>query len=281
MKRLLALFAAVTMTVSAMGITAMANENVSLVVNGEKIDFSDDQEPVIQNGRTLVPFRAVFEKIGAKVDWFEDIKRCQAEYGGITAGITIGDTTVSLGEAAQIESDVPAQIINGRTMVPLRILSESIGAGVDWNGTTRTITVNIFPLESEAPESEAYTLTQYETVRKASDGYNYIYASVAYPQLTTDGNFVPSLNTQLESSAKKAAESFVESYSDAALKIYENPPEHLFEVPYSLSANCQVEITVGNIAIITTDFFESKYGEDLNTYTDTIKINLANGKVVE
>lgn len=396
MKRLLALFVATIMYVSAMGITVVANEKVTLIVNGEEVDFSGDQEPVIQNGRTLVPFRATFEKMGADVKWFEDIKLCEAEYGGITVGITIGDTKVSLGEAAQIESDVPAQIINGRTMVPLRVLSESIGADVSWDSETRTVSVNISPVEGDATErvncdtksdlaegkvsvtyqypvvtevytgatvlnkniaqdianvakeiadtaetdktelnitydikynssglfsviylidgemvysnnygivngarisdedfaimtgagetaneNELYTITQYETECKDSDGYNFIYASIDYPQFTIDDDFAPSLNTQLENSAKKAVESFVESYSEAALEIYENPPAHLFEVPYSLSANCAVEITAENIAIITTDYYESKYDEDLYTYTDTIKINLNNGEVIE
>ncbi len=398
MKKILALLILAVISISAMSVTAMADEKVKLIINGAEVDFSNDQEPVIQNGRTLVPFRAAFEKMGAEVKWYDDIRLCEAEYGGMTVGIAIGDTKVRLGEGAEIESDVPAQIINGRTMVPLRILSESIGAEVNWDGITRTITVNTPKVTGEAPESvnydtnsaiaegkrrvayqypvitdnytgaavlnknivsdisdvaidvantsgtentelnityflahnsggiisviylindeiiyynhygiingarisdeeyaiatgvddveaadenEAYSVEKIEISKNGSDGYACINATVNYPKLLIDKDFVPSLNTQLENSAKKAAESFVESYLDDALKIYENPPTHLFEVPYSLYGNCEVEITDENIAVIKTEYSEAKYNEDLNTYTDIIKINLDNGEVIE
>ena len=272
-EKILALLMIIIFSISTMVTTVMADEKVKLIINGTEVDFSDDQEPVIQNGRTFVPFRTAFEKIGAEVKWHDDIRLCKAEYGGISVGIAIGDTKVSLSDGSEIESDVPAQIINGRTMVPLRILSESIGAEVNWDKTTRTITVNTL--------NKIYSINKYEASIDGSDGYACIYSTIYYPKFFIDKDYVPSLNTQLENSAKKAADSFVDSYLKDALEIYNNPPTHLYEVPYSLYGNCEVEITDKNIAIIKTEYFETKYSEDLNIYTDTIKINLENGEVVE
>ncbi|MGN1318204.1 MAG: copper amine oxidase N-terminal domain-containing protein [Lachnospirales bacterium] len=395
MKRLFAFLIATVMTITSASFMVMADEKINLVVNGAKVDFSGDQEPVIENGRTLVPFRAVFEKMGAKVEWFSEIQLCEATYGEVTVGIYIGDTKVILGEGAEIESDVPAKIINGRTMVPLRILSESIGAEVNWDSESRTVTVNTPEISGEAPESvnyttenataagkvlvnyqypvitdkytqvdvlnkniftdietvaseiaasaetdrselnivflvrhnsagifsvmyfiedetvywnnygivsgarisddeyymitdenfgtisESYSIESYDVSENGSDGYACINATIFYPKFNLEGDFIASLNTQLENSAKKAADSFVESYKEDALKIYENPPTHLFEVPYSLFGDCAVEITEDNVAIIKTEFSESKYDEEARNYEDIIKINLDNGEVIE
>jgi hypothetical protein len=156
MKKFLALTTAAMLAFSAMSMTAFAADGVTLVVNGATVDFAGDQGPVIQNGRTLVPFRAAFEKMGADVNWYDDIHLCEAKYGDTTVSIEINSTKVKLGDGAEIESDVPAQIINGRTMVPLRVLSESIGAEVKWDNATRTVTVNTPTVTGEAPESVQY-----------------------------------------------------------------------------------------------------------------------------
>ena len=109
---------------SAVGIilavnTSYAADDIKVSVNNEIIDFSGDQPPIIQNGRTLVPFRAVFEKMGASVDWDNDNKICKASLTDTTVSICIDSTTVAVNGKATVKSDVPAQIINGRTMVPI------------------------------------------------------------------------------------------------------------------------------------------------------------------
>lgn len=145
MKKAIGLFLATTLAISSLSAMALAEDKINVVVNGNAIDFTGNQEPVIQDSRVLVPFRAVFEEMGATVNWDADTKLCEADYNSASVGIKIGETTVTLDDGATVESDVPAQIINGRTMVPLRILSESIGAKVDWDGNTKTVTI-------EAPE---------------------------------------------------------------------------------------------------------------------------------
>lgn len=120
---------------------AAAADNIRVVVNNEAVDFSGDQPPVIINGRTLVPFRAVFEKMGASVSWDSSAEVCSASLAGSEVSIGIGSTAVYVNGKNTVTSDVPAQIINGRTMVPLRVLSESVGADVNWNASTKTVSV--------------------------------------------------------------------------------------------------------------------------------------------
>lgn len=120
---------------------AAAADNIRVVVNNEAVDFSGDQPPVIINGRTLVPFRAVFEKMGASVSWDSSAEVCSASLSGREVSIGIGSTAVYVNGKNTVTSDVPAQIINGRTMVPLRVLSESVGADVNWDASTKTVSV--------------------------------------------------------------------------------------------------------------------------------------------
>ncbi len=145
-----------TLALSTIGIAVLASsvsaaDNVKISVNGSFIDFTGDQPPIIQNGRTLVPFRAVFEKIGAVVDWNEYTKVCTASYNGKTVGIAIDNTAVTVNGKIIAQSDVPAQIINNRTMVPVRVLSENLGLNVAWDNKTKTVSVRVV---SETPQQD-------------------------------------------------------------------------------------------------------------------------------
>lgn len=116
----------------------MDSAPIRVVVNGQRLDF--DQNPVMQEGRTLVPVRGIFESLGAEVAWI-------GNGGWVVAGTpdTIinmqvdSDTYIVNGTVKKL--DVPAQLINDRTMVPVRAISESLGAKVDWNQGTKTINI--------------------------------------------------------------------------------------------------------------------------------------------
>jgi len=109
-----------------------------------------DVLPIIQDGRTLVPIRFIAEALGAEVDW----TRATADRP-ITIHITLNGQTLSFGigevtpQLAALGMDVPAQLMNDRTMVPLRFAAEFFGAVVDWDGDTRGI-------EIVAPVGETY-----------------------------------------------------------------------------------------------------------------------------
>lgn len=113
-----------------LSIPVSAEEQVEVLLNGSKIEFAD-QKPVIINGRTLVPLRGVLEAMGVTVGWIDETQTATAEKDGIKITLTIDDPTLyKNGEA--IVLDVPAQLINSRTMVPARAVSESFGARVGW-----------------------------------------------------------------------------------------------------------------------------------------------------
>lgn len=109
---------------------------VDLFVDGGKL--APDVPPTIINGRTLVPLRTIFEALDASVQWDNATNTATAQKGDITVEVTIDKSTAYVnGQANTL--DVPAQLINNRTMVPARFVSEALNARVLWDGRTETV----------------------------------------------------------------------------------------------------------------------------------------------
>ncbi len=99
-----------------------------------------DVNPIIENGRTLVPIRAFFEAMGAKVDWDEQTSTAKITAGRRNIAFTIGSGTALVDGQPQ-SMDVPPCLYNSRTLVPLRFMSENLGYHVVWDDLTKTVTV--------------------------------------------------------------------------------------------------------------------------------------------
>ncbi|WP_343032855.1 stalk domain-containing protein [Cytobacillus depressus] len=117
---------------------APKNSAVAVYINGTKQSY--DQPPVIENGRTLVPMRGIFESLGATVDWDPQSKIVKAGHTGTTIVLKIGSKTPTV-NGKVVPIDVPAKITNGRTLVPLRFVGEALGASVNYDSATKTITI--------------------------------------------------------------------------------------------------------------------------------------------
>lgn len=92
------------------------------------------------SGRVMVPLRSIMEALGATVSWEAETQTVSAQKPGFAFLMSIGDW-YAFANGNQITLDVPATIENGRTLVPVRVISESLGATVNWNGTSRTVTI--------------------------------------------------------------------------------------------------------------------------------------------
>lgn len=115
-----------------------ANDNIKVTVNGEYVAF--DQPPIIENDRTLVPFRAIFEKLGAKVEWDNNTRTVTAVKDGTTITLKIGEKAINI-NGENKELDAASQIVNDRTLVPVRAISEALGCKVEWDGETKTVII--------------------------------------------------------------------------------------------------------------------------------------------
>jgi hypothetical protein len=112
---------------------------VKVQLQGHYLDF--DQPPIIQDGRTLVPARAILEALGATLSWEAETKTVIAVRDGHTLRLQIGNPIPTLDGAPLEALAVPAQIIGGRTLVPARFVATNYQMNVTWNGASRTVEI--------------------------------------------------------------------------------------------------------------------------------------------
>ena len=113
-------------------------DSKTLLKNG--VASQMDVAPVIVNDRTMVPVRFIAEALGGTVDWNGDTQTAYITYNGSLVEVPIQSATIHVnGEAVTI--DTPSQIINDRTMIPLRAVAEGLGLDVSYDNNTRTITL--------------------------------------------------------------------------------------------------------------------------------------------
>ena len=117
--------------------------NSTFTVNG--ISNTLDSPPIIKNSRTLLPIRAIIEALGGTVGWDTTAKKVTVTLGSTTIELWIGKSIAKVnGVDTSIDSANPKvvpEIINSRTMLPLRFIAENLGCDVQWDGTTKTITI--------------------------------------------------------------------------------------------------------------------------------------------
>lgn len=113
---------------------------VNVIYGGNPVTF-DPMAFVVNDSTTLVPMRAVFEMLGADVDWDETSNTAIASKDGIKLSIQIGSSilyrngeAITLSEAGRLTAD--------KTYVPLRAVSEAFGNDVQWDGETSTVIIN-------------------------------------------------------------------------------------------------------------------------------------------
>jgi hypothetical protein len=119
------------------------HNNISVVLNGSTLSF--DQQPLnTPEGRLLVPIRKIAESMNKTVSWDDNTKTASIYYDNKILVITLDKTAMyiesqtSHEKLAEIQLEVPATIINGRTLVPIRAFCESLGATVNWDSATNT-----------------------------------------------------------------------------------------------------------------------------------------------
>ncbi len=117
------------------------DNNVNVKVYDQYVDFTSvNQWPFIENGRTMVPLRAVFEVLNCNVKWEESSKSAVVEYGSTKIIIPANSTTAYINGKAN-SLDVPAKLVNERIMIPLRFVSEAIEKTVIWNDADKTVLI--------------------------------------------------------------------------------------------------------------------------------------------
>jgi rhodanese-related sulfurtransferase len=122
------------------------------LLNDKKLTV--DPPPVIRNNRTLVPFRFIGESIGAEIGWDNAERRVDYKLGRQKISLWIGNKKVEISVGTEVktfELDSEPIIINGRTLVPVRFISEQLGSAVGWNSKEKKVTIE-FPKQDLIPD---------------------------------------------------------------------------------------------------------------------------------
>lgn len=174
-----------------------ASNGIAIMFNDQRLDC--DQPPVIINGRTLVPLRVIFEALGANVSWENGV--IVSSKGNDTIVMTIGSKLVyKNGEVSEIE--VAPQIINSRTMVPVRIVAESFNCQVEWYGDADVVYIMDSTYSTDAWK-EAYIdyindKVNYWASNSGSQSSKYY----LYKLVDVNGDAIPELYSSFRSTAK-------------------------------------------------------------------------------
>ena len=113
-------------------------DNVIVTYGDKALAF--ETPPVIENGRTLVPMRFLFEQMGAEVSWDEATQTATVKKQDDIISFSIDNASAEVNNELKT-MEVPARLIDGKTMIPMRFLSEALGYTVEWDEATRTASV--------------------------------------------------------------------------------------------------------------------------------------------
>ncbi|MDW7674339.1 MAG: stalk domain-containing protein [Bacillota bacterium] len=165
---------------------AYATESINIVLDGEAQKFSP--EPIIHNNSTMVPMRAIFEALGASLEWDGPTNTVTSTKDNTTVKITIGASTAFV-NGTEISLAAPAMIVNERTLVPLRFVSESLGALVDWDSGTRTIYIerNTDKVTSKLSLKELANLNESVVLINTYGPYSYLLGNGSGSIISADG----------------------------------------------------------------------------------------------
>ena len=252
-------------------VPAYAADGVTVNLNGSQMNF--DVAPMIENGRTLVPFRKIFESLDCAVSYTKEngVQTVTANRGNKWITLEIGRNEITVdGETKTL--DVAPKIVNGRTLVPLRAISESLDCTVDWSAGTKTVDIQ--------KKQGQYAVTSAHLSKNVTDEKGNLLITIAfeYPVIENKDNnaFIAAVNEQY----KQDAEAFV---SDAEAEFKDTAEEMLSFMgenysPMVFTRSFEVGLNQNNLLSITELDYANTGGAHPNTLRTSRTFNLAENK---
>ena len=134
--------------------TGAEAQGISVVVDGKPLAFQGAGAQRL-NGRVMVPMRGTFEALGATVEWLPATRTAVAKKGDVNLELTIGERIAKL-NGKDVLLDVPATVLKGSTMVPLRFIGEALIADLVWDSRTRTVRISSLPPDFETGRNKCW-----------------------------------------------------------------------------------------------------------------------------
>lgn len=145
MKKIISLLL-VIMVVLGLPTYASTNDPIKVIVNNNVLVF--DVNPTVIDGRTVLPVGEIFKALGLEVGWDGATKTVTGSNSEVIIKLQI-DRVIATVNGKEVTLDVPATVIDGRTMVPAKFVAEATGATVGWDSATKTVSINKTILNSQ------------------------------------------------------------------------------------------------------------------------------------
>ncbi|MBN2796632.1 MAG: hypothetical protein JXR88_14575 [Clostridia bacterium] len=137
--------------------------DITVEIDGKLVTF--ENPPTIVSGRTTAPLRAVFESLGLEVGWNPVDRSITGKAPGVSIWLQL-DNDVAVVNGKEVKLDVPAFVIEGRTYVPVRFISEATGAEVGWDGVKRRVMITSKPVDLRLVDTDKDGLSDYHELHK-------------------------------------------------------------------------------------------------------------------
>ena len=249
-------------------VPAYAADAVTVKLNGSQMEF--DVNPVIENSRTLVPFRKIFEALDCAVSYTKEngAQVVTANRGNQWITLEIGKNEITVdGETKKL--DVAPKIVNGRTLVPLRAISEGLDCTVDWSADTKTVDIQ--------KKQGQYAVTSAHISKNITDDKGNILITIAfeYPVIENKDNnaFITAVNEQYKKDAEAAISEAEAEFKDSAAAVLASEGKNYH--PMVFTRSFEVSLNQDNLLSITQLDYANTYGAHPNTLKSSKTFNLA------
>lgn len=198
----------------SIAVPALAHPPITVYVDQQEVVFAD-QAPVIVDDRTLVPMRKIFEAMDADVTWDEPSQTITSTRGSDVVTMTIGQKQVYKNGKVVYTMDVPAQIMQDRTMVPIRAVAVAFDANVAWDGINYVIDIT----------TDGTTSGNYSKQIHADDGTLLATVSLTYSPLTSNSTAADKINKNIYDQISQKASVMTVQMETAATAAYTKNPD--------------------------------------------------------
>ncbi len=138
-KTVISLFTALALMCSLFCLPVFAASDIKVLVNGKQLEF--DVMPMMVGDRVFVPMRAIFEALGATIEWSDEDQTVTAVCGDTSVFLQVGNDLAKV-DTTLVTLDAEPFVEQERTMVPLRFVGEALGAEVNWDEKRSTVTIS-------------------------------------------------------------------------------------------------------------------------------------------
>ena len=251
-------------------VPALAHPPITVYVDKQKVAFAD-QAPVIVDDRTLVPMRKIFEAMDADVTWDEPSQTITSTRGSDVVTMTIGQKQVYKNGKVVYTMDVPAQIMQDRTMVPIRAVAVAFDANVAWDGINYVIDITT--------DGSAAASGNYSKQIHADDGTLLATVSLTYSPLTSNSTAANKINKNVYDQISQKASVITVQMETAAKAAYTKNPASF--QPYYYMGTYQAKGEGSDFASVVLEERTFMGGTETKTFSaDTYNMKNGNDAVL-